>query len=130
MLSNLPFEARPAAGLHVTDPWSVMTRAGHLAPWVSFDLTSINLTAVVNFLTITRTAGSFLYGADNPIGLSADELAAIARYLEVVGIFKFARVDGDRVLVSQDGQQWTVYPTSTEFNFPAAAAAVFAIVGH
>jgi len=132
MLSNLAFEARPAAGLHVTDPWSVMTRAGHNQPWVNFDLSSINLTAVNNFLTITHTAGPLgPYGPDNPPGLSVDELGAIARYLEVTGAAKFARATDDgRVLTSPDGQQWTAYVTSTEFNFPAAQAAVQAIVGH
>jgi hypothetical protein len=131
MLSNQAFEARPAAGLHVTDPWSVMTRAGHNQPWVNYDLTNINLTAVTNFLTITFTAGPLPNGQDGPVGLSVDELKAIARYLQVTGAAKFARATDDgRVLTSPDGQQWTVYETSVEFNFPAAQAAVQAIVGH
>lgn len=132
MASNVAFEARPAADLLLPNTWEVMTRAGHDQPWVSFDLTSINLTAVNNFLTITHTAGaSTPYGPTNPPGLSAAELAAIARYLEVTGAAKFARpTDDGRVMTSPDGQQWAVYPTSVEFNFPAAAAAVQALLGH
>lgn len=132
MLTDQAYEARPAAPLTIGAPWAVQVRAGHDLPWANFDLSAIDMTAVNNFLSITSSgAGAHVYGPDNPVGLSAAELGLIARYLEVTGAAKFARATDDgRVMTSPDGQSWTVYPTSTEFNFPAAQAAVVALLGH
>ena len=128
MLTNQVYEARPGAPLQIGNPWQVQTRAGHDQPWVNFDLTNVNMTAVTNFLTINCPEGGHqLYG---PAGLSPTELAAIVRYLTAVGGYMYARADGDRILTSNDGQSWSVYETSTEFNFPAAQAAVIALLGH
>jgi hypothetical protein len=132
MASGAAWEARPAADLTLPNTWEVQTRAGYAQPWQAYDTSGINMVTVEQYLF--SIAGSNQsrpqpYGPDNPVGLSASELQQILLYLTVAGGFKFARLDGDRVLTSPDGIAWSVFSTSTEMNFPAMTAAVKAIRG-